>query len=166
MQSIPVEISIRELKLVQNYLNKGKPLNDPSNKECQKVVIRILNELVDSSTIEAVDTYISNFFFENLGIEVEIDPYGENSAVELGENGLVPLTNCGLPELKIDGAYADRVQGGFWDEHTGELEEGYISVDDLNDVLSGMKIGNGIRSIQLKEEKNGKIARLMIDFLN
>lgn len=51
MQTIPVEISIRELKLVQNYLNKGKPLNDPSNKECQKVVIRILNELVDSSTI-------------------------------------------------------------------------------------------------------------------
>ena len=165
MQTIPVEVSIRELKLVQNYLNKGKPLNDPANKECQKVVIRILNELVDSSTIEAVDTYISNFFFENLGIEVEIDPYGENSAIELGENGLVPLTNCELPELKRDGAYADRVQGGFWDEHTGELEEGYISVDDLNDVLSEMKIGNGIRSIQLREE-NGKIARLMIDFFN
>lgn len=165
MQSIPVEISIRELKLVQNYLNKGKPLNDPTNKECQKVVIRILNELVDSSTIEAVDTYISNFFFDNLGIEVEIDPYGENSAIELGKNGLVPLTNCELPELKRDGAYADKVQGGFWDDSTGELEEGFISVEDLNKVLAKMKVGNGIRSIQLREE-NGKIARLMIDFFN
>lgn len=31
---IPVEVDMKEVKLVQNYLNKGKPLNDPSNREC------------------------------------------------------------------------------------------------------------------------------------
>lgn len=54
------------------------------------------------------------------------------------------------------------VQGGFWDETSGELEEGFISVDDLNIVLSEMKVGNGIKSIQLK--KDDDIAKILIDF--
>ena len=37
---IPVEVDMREVKLIQNYLNKGKPLNDPSNKECLKNLVR------------------------------------------------------------------------------------------------------------------------------
>ena len=48
-KSIPVEVSTREVKLIQNYLNKGKPLNDPSNKECQETVMRILNDIVGNS---------------------------------------------------------------------------------------------------------------------
>ena len=46
-QTIPIEVSMRELKVIQNYLNKGKSLNDPSNKEAMDLVIRILNELSD-----------------------------------------------------------------------------------------------------------------------
>lgn len=83
-QTLPVSVTMRELKLIQNYLNKGKSLNDPANKECLETVLRILNELVKNSNVEELDTYIANFFFENFGIEVEIDPYGENSSIELG----------------------------------------------------------------------------------
>ena len=161
-QSIPVEVTTREIKLIQNYLNKGKSLNDPSNKECQDVVLRILKDIVDNSQIENLDTYISNFFFDNLGIEVDIDPYGENSAIELGENGMVHISNCGWMELGDHGKYKDMVQGGFWDETSGELEEGFISVEDLNTVLSKVKIGNGVESIQLK--KDGKTAKLLLNF--
>jgi chorismate mutase len=67
-QTIPVEVSMREVKLIQNYLNKGKSLNDPSNKECLNTVLRILNDLVKNSNAEELDTYISNFFYENFGI--------------------------------------------------------------------------------------------------
>jgi hypothetical protein len=48
-KAIPVEVSTREVKLIQNYLNKGKSLNDPSNKECQEVVLRILHDIIDNS---------------------------------------------------------------------------------------------------------------------
>ena len=48
-KSIPVEVSTREVKLIQNYLNKGKSLNEPENKECLDVVIRILNDIVNNS---------------------------------------------------------------------------------------------------------------------
>ena len=161
-KSIPVEVSTREVKLIQNYLNKGKSLNEPENKECLDVVIRILNDIVDSSQIENLDTFISNFFFDNLGIEVEIDPYGENSAIELAENGLLRLSNCPWVELNRDGEFSDMIQGGFWDEQTGDLEEGFISVDDMNEVLSTIRIGNGIKSIQLKQD--GKVAKLLLDF--
>jgi hypothetical protein len=107
---------------------------------------------------------LANYFFENFGIEVDVDPYGENSAIELGENGLVPLSNCKHPELTQDGVFADLVQGGFWDEVTGNLEEGYISVEDLNEVIKsdGDDIGNGIREVQLKQD--GKVARLLLTF--
>ena len=161
-KSIPVEVSTREVKLIQNYLNKGKSLNEPENKECLDVVIRILNDIVDSSQIENLDTFISNFFFDNLGIEVEIDPYGENSAIELAENGMLRLSNCPWVELNRDGEFSDMIQGGFWDEQTGDLEEGFISVDDMNEVLSTIRIGNGIKSIQLKQD--GKVAKLLLDF--
>ena len=153
---------MRELKVIQNYLNKGKSLNDPSNKEAMDLVIRILNELVDNSQIENLDTYVSNFFFDNLGIQVELDPYGENSAIELAKNGLVSLTNCKLPELCQDGDCQDLVQGGFWNSDTGVLEEGFIEVEDLNPVLAKMQVGNGIKSIQLKKE--GNVAKLLLEF--
>lgn len=161
-KSIPVEVSTREVKLIQNYLNKGKPLNDPSNKECQEAVIRILNDIVENSQIENLDTFVSNFFFDNLGIEVEIDPYGENSAIELAENGMIHLSNCEWMDLREGGQFSDMVQGGFWDDYTGELEEGFISVDDMNEVLSKMHVGNGIKSIQLKQD--GKVAKLLLEF--
>ena len=153
---------MRELKVIQNYLNKGKSLNDPSNKEAMDLVIRILNELVDNSQIENLDTYVSNFFFDNLGIQVELDPYGENSAIELAKNGLVSLTNCKRPELCQDGEFQDLVQGGFWNPDTGILEEGFIEVEDLNLVLAKMQVGNGIKSIQLK--KAGNVAKLLLEF--
>ena len=161
-KSIPVEVSTREVKLIQNYLNKGKPLNDPSNKECQETVMRILNDIVGNSQIENLDTYVSNFFFDKLGIEVDIDPYGENSAIELAENGMVHISNCEYLELCDKGKFNDMVEGGFWDDFTGELEEGFIAVEDLNKVLAEMDIGNGIKSIQLKRE--GDVAKIMLDF--
>jgi hypothetical protein len=161
-KSIPVEVSTREIKLIQNYLNKGKPLNDPSNKDALETVIRILNDIVNNSDIENLETYVANFFFDNLGIEVELDPYGENSAIELSENGMIHLSHCEWMDLCDEGKYADLVQGGFWDDFSGELEEGFISVEDLNKVLSGMKVGNGVKSIQLKEE--GDVAKLLLNF--
>jgi hypothetical protein len=160
--TIPVEVSTKELKLIQNYLRKGKPLNDPSNKECLEVVMRILNGLVQHSNIEELDTYVANFLFENLGIEMEIDPYGDNSTIELAENGMIHLSDCEWMDLREGGQFSDRVQGGFWDDYTGELEEGFISVDDMNEVLSKMHVGNGIKSIQLKQD--GKVAKLLLDF--
>lgn len=161
-KSIPVEVSTREVKLIQNYLNKGKSLNDPENKECLDVVIRILNDIVDSSQIENLDTFVSNFFFDNFGIEVEIDPYGENSAIELAENGMIRLSDCEWKELSDEGVYRNIVQGGFWDDFTGKLEEGFVSVDDMNMLLSEIEIGNGIEAIHLKKE--GNVAKLLLDF--
>ena len=159
---IPVEVDLREVKLIQNYLNKGKPLNDPSNKECLSTVVRILNEIVQKSNAETIDIGISNFFSDNFGIEIDLDPYGENSAVELGENGLVPIAKCSIPELCQGGEMQDLVQGGFWSSTTGELEEGFMSVDDMNLVLSEMKMQDEIKSIQLK--KDGQVARILIEF--
>lgn len=159
---IPVEVDMREVKLIQNYLNKGKPLNDPSNKECMSIVVRILNDIVQNSDAEMVDIGISNFFSDNFGIEIDLDPYGENSAIELGENGLVPIAKCAVPELCQGGEMQSLVQGGFWNEHSGELEEGFISVEDLNEVLSGMRVGNDVKSVQLK--KDGKVAKLLLNF--
>ena len=160
--TIPVEVSTKELKLIQNYLRKGKPLNDPSNKECLEVVMRILNGLVQHSNIEELDTYVANFLFENLGIEMEIDPYGDNSTIELANNGLIPLSDCHYEKFSEGGAYSDLIQGGFWDENTGDLAEGFISIDDLNLVLHEIEVGNGIKSIQLKQD--GKVAKLLLDF--
>lgn len=126
------------------------------------MVVGILNGLVENSELEQLDLYVSNWFHENLGIEVDVDPYGKNSVVELAKNGMVSLTNCKLPELCQDGEYQDLVQGGFWDMDTGILEEGFIEVDDLNPVLSEMNVGNGIKSIQLKKE--GNVAKLLLEF--
>ena len=102
-KTIPIEVSTREVKLIQNYMNKGKSLNDPANKECQEVVLRILHDIIDNSQIENLDTYVSNFFFDNLGIEVELDPYGENSAIELAKNGMIHLSNCEWMDLREGG---------------------------------------------------------------
>lgn len=162
VQTLPVEVSMRELKLIQNYLTKGKPLNDPSNKECQELVIRILKGLVENADIEKLDIYVSNVLHENFGVEVDLDPYGEKSAIELAQNGLIPLSNCKYPQLMQDGEYRDLVQGGFWNDSTGELEEGFIDVDDLNLVLEDMPLEQGIDTIQLKKE--GKVAKLLLNF--
>ena len=153
---------MRELKLIQNYLTKGKPLNDPSNKECQELVIRILKDLVENADIEKLDIYVSNILHENFGVEVDLDPYGENSAIELAQNGLVPLSDCKYPQLCQDGEYKDLVQGGFWNPDTGILEEGFVSVEDLNWVLQKMTFDKGIDTIQLKED--GKTAKLLLTF--
>ena len=160
--TIPIEVTTREVKLLQNYLNKGKPLNDPSNKECMGVVLRILRDIVDNSDMENLELYVSNVIFEKFGIEVDIDPYGEATAIELAENGLIHLSNCNDDSLAIDGEFSDLVQGPFWSETTGKLEEGFMEVDDMNEVLAGMEFENGVKSIQLK--KDGKVARLMLDF--
>ena len=37
-----------------------------------------------------------------------------------------------------------------------------MPVDDMNEVLSHVEIGNGIKSIRLKQE--GKVAKLLLDF--
>ena len=162
VRTLPVEVSIRELKLIQNYLTKGKPLNDPSNRECQELVIRILKGLVEDSDIEKLDIYVSNVLYENFGIDVDLDPYGENSAIELAQNGLVSLTNCKYPKLCQDGEYKDWVQGGFWNPDTGILEEGFIEVEDLNLILQEITFDKGIDTIQLKED--GKVAKLLLTF--
>ena len=155
VKTLPVEVSMRELKLIQNYLTKGKPLNDPSNKECQELVIRILKGLVENADIEKLDIYVSNVLHENFGVEVDLDPYGENSAIELAQNGLVPLSDCKYPQLCQDGEYKDLVQGGFWNPDTG-------TVEDLNWVLQEMTFDKGIDTIQLKED--GKTAKLLLTF--
>lgn len=124
-------------------------------------MLRILSDLVKNSDIGDLDIFVSNFMFENFGIAVDIDPYGENSAIELGENGLVPLSGCGNEALAANGDYADLVQGGFWGSD-GKLEEGYLSVDDLNLVLQDIEVGNSIKSIRLKKE--GNVAKVQLVF--
>lgn len=153
---------MRELKLIQNYLTKGKPLNDPSNKECQELVIRILKGLIENSDIEKLDIYVSNVLHETFGMEVELDPYGENSAIELAKNGLIPLSDCKYPKLSQDGEYKYLVQGGFWNPDTGDLEEGFIDVEDMNLLLQDMEFDKNIETIQLK--KDGNTAKLLLTF--
>ncbi len=162
VQTLPVEVSMRELKLIQNYLTKGKPLNDPSNRECQELVIRILKGLVENADIEKLDIYVSNVLHENFGVEVDLDPYGENSAIELAENGMIPMSNCKYSQLCQDGEYKDLIQGGFWNPDTGILEEGFIEVEDMNLILQEMTFEKDIDTIQLK--KDGKVAKLLLTF--
>lgn len=162
MKTLPVEVSLRELKLIQNYLTKGKPLNDPANKECMDVVIRILKGLVENSDVEKLDIYVSNVLHEKFGVEVDLDPYGENSAIELGENGLIPLSDCKYPKLAQYGEYKELVQGGFWNPDTGDLEEGFIDVEDMNLLLQDMEFDKNIETIQLK--KDGNTAKLLLTF--
>ena len=161
-KTLPVEVSMRELKLIQNYLTKGKPLNDPSNKECQELVIRILKGLVENADIEKLDIYVSNVLHENFGLEVDLDPYGEKSAIELAQNGLIPLSDYKYPQLCQDGEYKDLIQGGFWNPDTGILEEGFIEVEDMNLILQEMTFEKDIDTIQLK--KDGKVAKLLLTF--
>lgn len=160
-----VSVSPREVMLIRNYLNKGKPLNDPANKECMEVVMRILDDIISNSPAQNLDVEIANWFSDNFGIEIDVDPYGENNVVELGENGLVPIKNCEIPELCQDGELADLVQGGFWNSGTGVLENGFIDVDDLNEVIDGLGYANeidGMSGIRLK--KDGKVARIEVEF--
>ena len=158
---IPVELTTRELKLIQNYLTKGKPLNDPSNKECMEVVIRLLSELVDNSDIENLDMKVSNFLSENFGIEMEADPFGSNSSIPLADNGLIELKDINNKDFNKDGIYADKIQGGFWDEQ-GNLTNGFISIEDMNEVLANSDLGeNEFNSVQLKQD--GKVAKINLD---
>ena len=163
VKTLPVEVSLRELKLIQNYRTKGKPLNDPSNKECMDLVIRILKGLVENADVEKLDIYVSNVLHEKFGVEVDLDPYGENSAIELGENGLIPLSNCSDKDLTQGGKYGKLVQGGFW-KSNGQLAEGYLDIDDFNEILKELYIGQGIKTVQLKRDEKNNVARLLLTF--
>lgn len=163
VKTLPVELSLRDIKLIQNYLTKGKPLNDPSNKECMDVVIRILKGLVENADIEKLDIFISNLLHEKFGVEVDLDPYGENSAIELGENGLIPLSDCKDKDLTQGGKYGKLVKGGFW-KSNGQLAEGYLDVDDFNEILKNLYIGRGIDTIQLKKDERNNVARVLLNF--
>lgn len=161
-QTIPISVSTRELKLIQNYMNHGKPLNDPSNRECMETVLRILQDLINNSTIENLDIKISNYLFENFGVELDVDPYGKNTSIPLSGNGLIEIKDCKNKMLSRNGEYADMVEGGFWDDETGELTNGFISVEALNEILKDKYIGNGVKSIQLM--KDGEVAKLLLEF--
>ena len=161
-QTIPISVSTRELKLIQNYMNHGKPLNDPSNRECLETVLRILQDLIKNSTIENLDIKISNYLFENFGVELDVDPYGKNTSIPLSGNGLIEIKDCKNKMLSRNGEYADLVEGGFWDDETGELTNGFISVEALNEILQGKYVGNGVKSIQLR--KDGEVAKLLLEF--
>lgn len=160
-QTIPISVSTRELKLIQNYMNQGKPLNDPANKECLETVLRILQDLIKNSDVENLDTYIANYLYENFGINMTVDPYGKNSGIELHENGLIEMSACDNKDFWKGGEYADLIEGGFWDERTGKITAGFISVDDLNSILQLATLDNGIKSIKLKQD--GYMVRIMMD---
>lgn len=161
-QTIPISVSTRELKLIQNYMNHGKPLNDPSNRECMETVLRILQDLINNSTIENLDIKVSNYLFENFGVELDVDPYGKNTSIPLSGNGLIEIKDCKNKMLSKNGEYSDMVEGGFWDDETGELTNGFISVEALNEILKDKYIGNGVKSIQLM--KDGEVAKLLLEF--
>ena len=150
-QTIPISVSTRELKLIQNYMNHGKPLNDPSNRECMETVLRILQDLINNSTIENLDIKISNYLFENFGVELDIDPYGKNTSIPLSGNGLIEIKDCKNKMLSRNGEYADLIEGGFWDDETGELTNGFISVVSIHAPARGAtSLMLRVRSSQLK----------------
>ena len=93
-QVIPVELSIREVMLIQNYLNKGKSLNDPENKECQDIVLNILTNIVKNSNIEEINAYVANFLASTFGITLDQDPYGQNNSIELNDAGFITMKGC------------------------------------------------------------------------
>lgn len=163
-QVIPVELSTREIMLIQNYLNKGKSLNDPENKECQKIVLTMLSNIVKNSNIEEVNTYVANFLKGTFGITLDQDPYGQNNSVELNQAGLIPMEGCDTKEFKYDGSWSKSLESGVWNKNTGNLAGGFISVDSMNEILGEFDGGfdKGIRSIRMKED--GKVAKMMIDF--
>ena len=150
--------------LIQNYLNKGKSLNDPENKECLTIVLNMLNNIVQKSNIEEVNTYVANFLKETFGITLDQDPYGQNNSIELNEAGLIPMEGCETKEFHYDGTWCDLIEGGVWNPDTNELAGGFISVDSMNDILEDFNGGfdKGIKSIHMK--KDGKVAKMMIDF--
>ena len=76
---------------------------------------------------------------------------------------MIQLTNCKSPKLKETGPYADMVQGGFWEKGKGDLAEGFISVEDMNEILKGERLENGLKSIQL-QETNNNTAKLLLTF--
>lgn len=154
-QRFDVTLTLKELKLIQNYLTKGKPLNDPSNKECLALVLKILNEMVEESGIGNLDIEVANWMIDNYGIEVDIDPYGQNTGIFLTSNGMIELKDC---EFNFP---RDMVQGGMWDKN-GNLIRGFISIDNLNKILKASKYqSSNVKSIQLK--KDGNMARLMLN---
>lgn len=163
-QVIPVELTTREVMLIQNYLNKGKSLNDPQNKECQEIVLKMLTNIVQNSNIEEINAYVANFLNTTFGITLDQDPYGQNNSIELNDAGLIPMDGCENEDLDSDGEWSDFVEGGVWEPNTGKFAGGFISVDSVNELLSEFNNGfeHGIKSIHMK--KDGKVAKMMIDF--
>lgn len=159
---IPVSVSSREIKLIQNYLNKGKPLNDPDNKECLDTVLRILSDIVKNSGIENLDIDVSNWLADAFGVEMTNDPYGKNSGIELADNGLIEMKECINPDFDEHGKYSEFIQGGFWDDD-GHLQNGFISIEDLNAILDTEPPMDEmeVKSIQLRKE--GNMAKLLLD---
>ena len=151
-QVIPVELSIREVMLIQNYLNKGKSLNDPENKECQDIVLNILTNIVKNSNIEEINAYVANFLASTFGITLDQDPYGQNNSIELNDAGFITMNGCENKDFDRDGEWSDLVAGGV------------ISVDSMNELLDEFNGGfeHGIKSIKMKED--GKVAKIMIYF--
>ena len=150
--------------LIQNYLNKGKSLNDPQNKECQEIVLKMLTNIVQNSNIEEINAYVANFLNTTFGITLDQDPYGQNNSIELNDAGLIPMDGCENEDLDSDGEWSDFVEGGVWEPNTGKFAGGFISVDSVNELLSEFNNGfeHGIKSIHMK--KDGKVAKMMIDF--
>lgn len=163
-QVIPVELSIREVMLIQNYLNKGKSLNDPENKECQDIVLNILTNIVKNSNIEEINAYVANFLASTFGITLDQDPYGQNNSIELNDAGFITMNGCENKDFDRDGEWSDLVAGGVWEPNTGKFGGGFISVDSMNELLDEFNGGfeYGIKSIKMKED--GKVAKIMIYF--
>lgn len=124
----------------------------------------MLNNIVQKSNIEEVNTYVANFLKETFGITLDQDPYGQNNSIELNEAGLIPMEGCETNEFKQSGEWSDMLESGVWNKNTGNLAGGFISVDSMNDILDDFSGGfdKGIKSIHMK--KDGKVAKMMVDF--
>lgn len=154
-----VELSPRDLKLIQNYLQRGRPLNDPANSECMELVARLLGDVVAQSGISEFDQAIANWLRKNLGVQMDVDPYGRNTGIPL-ESGLAELADAELPEFRKDGRFSRMVVDGFWADD-GHLGHGWMDLDGLNQVLAHLDPPWGVR-LQLRED-GPDLARVLVD---
>lgn len=154
-------MTTREIKVIQNYMNKQEPLNDPKNKECLETVLKILQGIVSESNIENLDIKVANFLRENFGIQLDIDPYGKNTGIELNSSDMMQMKDCKNPKFKANGEYAEFVDG-LWNKNTDELDGGLISIDNLNAILEVETMNDDdIKGLQVK--KDGRIAKITMD---
>ena len=76
---------------------------------------------------------------------------------------MIPLSDCKDKDLTQGGKYGKLVKGGFW-KSNGQLAEGYLDVDDFNEILKNLYIGRGIDTIQLKKDERNNVARVLLNF--